>query len=141
MKTAIEYLDQVRAHLGLTSDYQLARALQVTPSSISHLRKRHTSFDGRTALRVAELLGIDAAEVLTAAHAEREKRPEVRAVWERVAHKLAACVLLGLALVHPAPSQANELGRVCIMSTGRRNRLRALFAALLRLYPLIGAPG
>lgn len=93
----VEYLDALRAHLRLPSDYACAKILGNTVSSISGYRTGRHTFDDATALRVAELLGIDPRRVIADMHAERAKDEKVRAFWQQVA-ATAAAVVLGVAI-------------------------------------------
>lgn len=113
--TTIEYIDALRAHLGLSSDYQLARELRVTRSAVSKYRTGQTTADETTALRIAELLNIDPARVLADVAAERSRTPEARTVWRRMAQTFVAVPLfvfsmLGAsALLHAAQNAALRL--------------------------------
>ncbi len=73
MKT-VEFLDAVKVAYGLTSDYQLAKKLAVTHSSISHYRSGRNFMDDSLAVKVAYLLDVDPLSVLAFAHIEREER-------------------------------------------------------------------
>ncbi|CAD9228386.1 Helix-turn-helix protein [Burkholderia cenocepacia] len=90
MKTTIEWLDALKAHLDLPSDYAAAKLLGVTRSAVSHYRTGRTTFDDSTAIRVAELLGVDPAEVFASMQYERAKSDEARAVWASLLEKFSA---------------------------------------------------
>lgn len=81
MKTTLQYLDAVKAKHGLTSDYQLAKALGLRQSAISGYRAGRSHPDDTIALRIAELLGINAMEIISAANVERAKTKETRGIW------------------------------------------------------------
>lgn len=85
-----EYLDAVRAKLSLPSDYALQKPLGVTKQLISKYRTGAEVLSDAMAIRVAEILGIDAARVLLDAHIERSKTPEVRAAWVGMMEKFSA---------------------------------------------------
>ena len=112
MRTTLDFLDAVKARHSLPSDYSLAPLLGITKQEVSKLRNRKAFLGDQTALRVAELLEIDPAEVLSAVHAERAKNPKEKAAWASMFERLtsaAACAVLGLALAAPAPTaQAAE---------------------------------
>lgn len=145
MKTA-EYLDALRAHLRLPSDYAAAKVLGVTVSSASGYRNGKHTFDDATALRVAELLEIDPQRVVADMHAERAKDDRVRAFWQQVA-ATAAAVVLGVAIGATPPTARASTGAgsgsadapgLCIMSNRKRRRrispgdaLRAMADALI----------
>lgn len=83
MKTTVEYLDAIKVRLDLPSDYAVAKALGLTRAAVSKQRLGHSVFDDTTALRVAEILGVDPMEVISAANAERARDEETRRLWER----------------------------------------------------------
>jgi len=78
----LEYLDAVKKLSGLTSDYQVAKMLDLEPSNITMYRKRRRVMDDYIASRVADLLKIEELELIAQANAEREKNEEKRVYWE-----------------------------------------------------------
>ena len=82
MRTTVEYLDAVKAKLGLPSDYAAAKALRIAHSAISRYRNGKGSFDDEVAFRVAEILDINPLEVIVSARAERAANEEARSRWE-----------------------------------------------------------
>jgi len=97
MKTT-DFLDAVRAHHRLTSDYQLAKFLGIRQQSISRYRNGQSMMDESMCLKIAAALELDPGEVLVAIAIEREKRTEVKSAWQRVAKRLATPALVLLAL-------------------------------------------
>ena len=92
MMTTVEFLDAIKAHHGLASDYKLGMVLELSDSAVGHYRKGRARFDDRTALKVAELLEIEPAYVMACVHAERSLsmgNPELADVWAMVAGKFA----------------------------------------------------
>lgn len=81
MKT-YEYLDLVREKLHLPSDYALQKPLGISKTQLSNYRNGRDSLSDSMCLRIAEICGIDAAQVMLDAHLERSKTPEIRAAWE-----------------------------------------------------------
>ncbi len=130
MKTTVQFLDAVRVRHGLTSDYQLAKFLGVTHTTISNYRVGRSMMGEEMCLKIAATLSLDdPGEVLVAIAHEREKRPEVKRAWERVAKRLAAStaavlVALGLAgsLHNPfrAPTQPEADQTTHMRQTRRR---------------------
>jgi transcriptional regulator with XRE-family HTH domain len=108
MHTTTEYLDEAKARLNLPSDYALAKAIGATRQAISNYRNGKTAFDDTTALKVAELLEVDPAIVVSAAHAERARKPEEKAVWasiyERLSKGLPVVLMATCAGLMSAPS-------------------------------------
>lgn len=125
MKTTVEYLDAIKVRLDLPSDYAVAKALGLTRAAVSKQRLGHSVFDDTTALRVAEILGVDPMEVISAANAERARDEETRRLWERAWGKVTgatAVVVIAAGIgLSAAPSTAKaspvrNTGSVDIMS-------------------------
>jgi predicted transcriptional regulator len=89
MKTTLEFLEAVRSKLGGASDYAIAKELGISRSAVSKYRNGMGGFDDETAVKVARLLDVDPAAVVTAAHAERTKNPELRRVWASLADRFS----------------------------------------------------
>lgn len=114
MQTCRDHLRAVKVRLGLTSDYQLAKALGLSKQAVSKLQAGSSTFDDSTALKVATILQVDPAIVIAASHGERARSPEQRAIWERIAGKVAAGVLVAIAAatIAPSPARADEAAAV-----------------------------
>ncbi|MFI3136980.1 MAG: hypothetical protein QX197_09400 [Methylococcaceae bacterium] len=97
MKSVIEYLDDLKEITG--SDYKSAKMLNIQKTSVSMIRSRGKMSD-ETAIKMAELLGINKDEVLMAATIARS-HGEVKASWERISKLsgLAASILMTCILV------------------------------------------
>lgn len=94
----IEYLDAVKAKRGISSDYALAKALQIGQSAIIGYRARRRIIDDEVSLSIAQILEINPLEVIATANAERAKTPEMKARWTGVMEKFSAsfnALLLG----------------------------------------------
>ncbi|HDR9314036.1 TPA: hypothetical protein QDB16_000475 [Burkholderia vietnamiensis] len=123
MKCTIEYLDAVKAKLDLPSDYAAAKHLHVTRAAVSRYRNGDGTFDDTTAVRAAEILGIDPMEIIAAMNVERARDDETRALWERLWGKVtgvtvAGALAIGLsvapsiaesAVIHPAVSSLHVM--------------------------------
>lgn len=121
MKT-VDYLDAAKAAAGIQSDYALAKRLGITHQAISNYRQgRHTA-DHVTAGKLAELLDVDPVRVIADIEIERATRPEQRRLWERIAAKVAAGVLvaIGASIAAPTPAGANEAAAVYYVKRRRR---------------------
>jgi hypothetical protein len=157
MQTTNEFLDAVKAKLGIASDYKLTKALGLSANAVGHYRSGRSRLDDRVVVRVAELLEVDPAYVMACVYAERAGSEELRGVWADMAAKYrraeqklqpylkAAAAFLLMVLLSAfsggpdggaqaatrvnaaSPSQVQTAGPVCIMSNG----LRDLFAVLL----------
>lgn len=147
--TSAALVDELRARLALTSDYQVAKLLGVTRSSVSLWRLGHGHMSDATALKVAEYLDADPLWVLLRVWESRSDSPGARHVAQRVLEELRekgravvrrsrqASVLLalavGVAAVSPAPTEACPLyaqvdgGSVYILLNRRRRQISARY--------------
>lgn len=80
MKTITNYLNDLKEKCG--SDYATAKMLNISKEAVSQIRKRGTVAD-ETALKMADILGIDGKEVLIAAAIARSEG-EVKKMWENI---------------------------------------------------------
>lgn len=90
MRCTVEYLDAVKIKHGLKSDFALANKLKVVPSALINYRRGLSRFGDGMAIKVAEALDIDPAEILAVVNAERTKSPEARETWTRMAKYFAS---------------------------------------------------
>lgn len=123
MKDVTYYLDLLKEKTG--SDYQTAIKMGVDRTVISKIRSRNAIAD-ENAVKIAELLEIDAGEVLLAAAMARSEGA-VKTAWESIGKRagIAAGVLLATYLgVHQneiiwegiqAQSGFDEFSRIYIM--------------------------
>lgn len=111
MKTTIDFLNAVKAAKNLTSDYQLAKFLGLTQSSISLSMSGRTYLGDESAIKVAEALKIDPAQVIASVHYERAKKEEEKAVWRGILERLggvAAALFIGVALFQFVPETSTD---------------------------------
>lgn len=92
MKTIENYLDELKTISG--SDYKTAQMMGIDRTVVSNIRKRGAIAD-ENAIKVAELLGIDAGEVLLAAAMARSNGA-VKEAWLNVSKRagIAASVAM-----------------------------------------------
>jgi plasmid maintenance system antidote protein VapI len=110
MKTTADFLDDLRAKLGLSSDNKLAVAMGWKRQHLSPFRQNRATFSDETAVKIARLLEVAPDYIMACMAAQRSKTPETRSAWERIARKVAAAVLLcaGLSgLLHNQNVRAN----------------------------------
>jgi len=93
MKTVVEYLDDLKAKNG--SDYRTAKLLKITKESVSKIRSRGQMSD-ETAIKMADLLGIDRNEVVIAATIARSDG-EVKKTWENISKHMGIAANIALA--------------------------------------------
>ncbi|WP_367154054.1 hypothetical protein [Methylomonas sp. HYX-M1] len=83
MKSITEYLDDLKEKTG--SDYASAALLGCDRSVISNIRKRGAIAE-ENAIKIADALGVDRAELLIATAIARSHGP-VREAWEKISQK------------------------------------------------------
>lgn len=111
MFTTVELLDALKLKTGAASDYALAPILGVTRASVSNWRTGKDTFSDSMAIKVAEMLDLDAGIVLVSINGERAKTETQKAMWASMFEKLggvAAGLVIGLSAVSPSPAQAVE---------------------------------
>ena len=116
MKTTVEFLNEAKARLDVKRDIELAARLGVTKQNISMLRNGESYFGDETARRVAEIIGIDPANVIACAYAERARDPQIKSVWLRMAESFAtfaATAVIGAGAM-PTPSESSEFNQSTI---------------------------
>lgn len=84
MKT-LELLDALAARYSLRSDYAIAKFLGVSKTTVNRYRHKMGQLGEEEAVKVAELLDLDPAQVLAEIQAERTNCPAAKAHWERLA--------------------------------------------------------
>lgn len=89
MKTC-DFIDELKAYYGLTSDYQAAKKLGISTTTISGYRAGRSFLSDDIALKVAELLEVDPLIVIACVNAERFSRQgsaEVFNFWIELAEQ------------------------------------------------------
>lgn len=95
MKSIICYLDELKEKAG--SDYKAAQMLGISKVSVSQIRKRGSMAD-ETAIKLAELIGVDQDEVLLSATLARSDGA-VKTAWERISRRAGIAASVALALI------------------------------------------
>ena len=97
MKKTKDYLNQAIRKAG--SAYRLAEMTGISEQVLSHYKHNRRIMDDYACLKLAEVIGIDPMEIITAANIEREKREHKRKVWEEFSRRMGwAAILLILVL-------------------------------------------
>lgn len=132
-RNTIEFLDELKSRFKLTSDYKLAKLLQVHQTSVSNYRKGRTFLSPEIALKVGALLEISPGYILACVEeerAERTNRPLIRDAWHEVARALAPMFAAGIigtgALLAPSPSPASNGQEYTLHALRRRWPARPL---------------
>jgi plasmid maintenance system antidote protein VapI len=118
MKSINDYMDDLKEKNG--SDYRTAKLMGIARETISQIRKRGTVADD-TAIKMADVLGVDRNEVLIAAAIARSEG-EVKKTWENIsklsgvaASVLAACILTANDEDAAGISNVKSVDTICIM--------------------------
>ncbi len=82
-----QYLDAVKQHLSISSDYALAKSLKVTKNAVSNVRHEKSHIGYEMAITIAEILGIHPAIVIADTSAERAKDEVLKEIWKEVSAK------------------------------------------------------
>ncbi|MBP6899511.1 MAG: helix-turn-helix transcriptional regulator [Burkholderiaceae bacterium] len=90
MLTSRDLLAAVRVAHGIESNYRLARVLDVPEKSVQRWNSGKHTPDDAMAVRLADMAGLDAAEVLAAMHAQRCNDDALRSIWQTVAERSKA---------------------------------------------------
>jgi hypothetical protein len=80
----LEYLDAVKKRLGVESDYAVAKALKMRPSTIAGYRARGGQMDDEIAAKVAQVLGVHPGLVVLDMHRERARTPAEQSIWQEI---------------------------------------------------------
>lgn len=86
--TTTDLLDEIREIKGLTSDYQVAKLLDVRTQTITSYRTGRTQMNDEMALRATRVIGRATAPVFAQLAAERASHPDVKKVWQEAAKQL-----------------------------------------------------
>lgn len=107
MQTVDKLLDAVKKQHAIKSDYKLAQFLELTQNTIANYRHGRSRPDDKTLARLADLGGVNPAEIDVLAaqlQAERATNEDARMMWKRIAQRLQAgavhvAVLVAVSLV------------------------------------------
>lgn len=88
---ASEWIDRVKKHAGIESDYGAAKALGLTRQAVSKYRAKGSTLDEDASIKVAAALGEHPEKIIIDQAAERAKSPETRAALLDAARRL--CIL------------------------------------------------
>lgn len=84
MNATNEVLDRIKSKHNLSSDYALAKLMNVGQSCISNYRKNRSQFDDKKAFAAAKLAEIDPVELLAKLHKERAANDDDFGVWDEI---------------------------------------------------------
>ena len=108
MKTMADYISELLKKHGIDTDdrgwqKQAAHLIGISePTMSAHQHGRAVDWSEKSAIKIADELGVSRAEVLLCAQMERAKDDEIRKVWEMARRKLgsaAAGAMFAVALI------------------------------------------
>lgn len=106
-------LDEARQHLDVTTDYALAKKLEIPNNYLADYRRGKRTPDAYACARLADALGVDPLALLAQVEAATEKNEARRNYWravsERVGAGVIACFFVIITLI-PNDLRASALG-------------------------------
>ncbi|HSH72831.1 MAG TPA: hypothetical protein VK974_07215 [Methylophilaceae bacterium] len=133
MKT-IEYLDECKKKLNITSNYALAKHIDVPEQRVHDYYKGRNGPDDYACFKIAECIGIDPAIVIAEIRSETEtseKKREYFKVFRGASRKAGVVIILALALslsLLNAPEVGDHSGSVATVLGGLVFLYRRYFA-------------
>jgi hypothetical protein len=100
MKLCIDYLREIEREKGWTPN-RISKELGLSSQRLYQLFNEGGTYNEETAYKVAVILDVNPAEVMAAAHFERAKTPEIKAVWEALVEKISEGFEVLLRLAQP----------------------------------------
>lgn len=147
MKSTTDWIDAVKAKLGIQSDYALAKHWNVSRALISKYRTGAEYLSEETAAKVAADLEVKLEFVLACAAGERARMPSARAAWAHLAAQIGvvAFVVAGALLVteplfQESPYTLAEAAcfmPMCIMSNPHIGLMAAILLIFFNVLPFI----
>lgn len=124
MKAIARYLDELIDQGTVKNDSDTARKLNLSRATVSKWRSGDRAPDDEEAVRLADLLGKEAGELLAECGAARAKTPATRQAWERIAARMAVTIGLFACVIHPSQSEAGKEPQACnlLFSESRKRK-------------------
>ncbi len=101
-------LDKAKEKLGLSSDYALAKKLDVPKTRIGNYRTGYSTPDLEMCFKFAEILEEEPQAIIAAVRLDAEKEPSKIEFWKRQAQKYALTAGVIAALASPASNAKFE---------------------------------
>lgn len=96
--TPSDYLDAAKQAMGIASDYELAKRLDVRRQRISAYRNGTDWPENYVVMKIAIALNLDPVGVLADLESQKEKRPERAAFWRSFLSRAVLVVVLACTL-------------------------------------------
>ena len=84
MLTTKDLISALKIKTKITSDYGISKHLGVSRQAVFKYVHNEDYLGPETAAKVADELGIDAAVIYAACHAERSRNDRERAIWTKI---------------------------------------------------------
>jgi plasmid maintenance system antidote protein VapI len=97
--TPAEYLDAAKSRLCLSSDYELAKKLELNRAHIPEIRNGKRAVPPHLALSLAVTLELDPARVVFDLEAQREKNEKRRELYRSFLSRASSAIILLCTLV------------------------------------------
>lgn len=111
MSKTIELLDAVKAREGITSNYALAKFLEINEARIGEYYRDIAKPDDYAITRIALALGLEPMHVLAEIRAESEKNEKKREFWRNFLMRAASVGGLAAGLMYGFPSASEASTR------------------------------
>lgn len=118
MEHVRKLIEECRTKLGVETDYQLAKAMDLHRGTLSQCISGKRPPDAYTCARIALVLELDPLEIIASIEAERARTPERRAFWQdlgkssrKVAATVAALLFFVFSTIAPQGCDANGCRR------------------------------
>lgn len=122
MSKTTDYMDEVKRRKGLTSNYQLHKALDVSEQAISECYAGRKHADLYIGTRIALALGIEPIHLLAEVREEVEKNEKKRQFWASFRTRAAVALISAGALMLGYGYQS-EANASTASTTGKSERL------------------
>lgn len=105
VSTTQALLERWKLKKGFSNNSEVARALKVRPSAVSHWQTGRAHANPAVAAKMAEECGLDVLPILAAVEADRAHEPDTRRIWARYGKGafIALLMLSGTVVAHPPP--------------------------------------
>ena len=88
----VELLDKSKTKLNVTSDYALAKALEINSGDVAGYRNGARRPTPYALVKIALLLDLDPLALIAAAEAQAEKNPTRKGFWENFLRRVNSAV-------------------------------------------------
>lgn len=88
----IELLEQSKTKLKISSDYALAKALEINQARLSDYRNGKANPDPYALVKIALLLDLDPLALIAETEAQTEKNPVRKGFWQNFARRVGSAV-------------------------------------------------